>query len=191
MTTVAAVRKDKEIAIAADSLSKWGSMKESAKYVADSDKILRYEDNLIAVTGSASLKLILDDWLTNARRKPDFSTVGEIFRAFLGFHKTLKEEYFIRAEDDDEDEFESSRVNILIANPHGIFAVGAYRTVQEFTRFTAMGSGVDFAYGAMFSVYENADKNAAEIAEIGIRAAAEFDDSTELPVTLHKIKLDK
>ena len=57
-------------------------------------------------------------------------------------------------EEDKEDALESSRMDCLIANPHGIFGVAAHRTVQEFSRFYAYGSGSDYALGAMYSAYE-------------------------------------
>ncbi len=41
MTTVAVVRKEGVAAIAADTLTKWGSAKESAVYIANHEKILQ------------------------------------------------------------------------------------------------------------------------------------------------------
>ena len=62
MTTISIVKKNGEIAIAADTLTKWGSGKESAKYIANSGKIIRADDNFIAVTGNATFKLILKEY---------------------------------------------------------------------------------------------------------------------------------
>ena len=50
------------MAIAADTLTKWGSGKESAAYIANSEKILKIGANYIAVTGNATFKLILRDY---------------------------------------------------------------------------------------------------------------------------------
>ena len=51
MTTVAVVRKQGVAAVAADTLTKWGSAKESALYIANHEKILKVGESLIAVTG--------------------------------------------------------------------------------------------------------------------------------------------
>jgi ATP-dependent protease HslVU (ClpYQ) peptidase subunit len=101
----------------------------------------------------------------------------------------LKDKYYLRAEDEESDEFETSRMNVLIVNPHGIFAVGVLRTVNEYKRFTATGSGCDFAVGAMRAVYEDETKSAEDIAKIGIEVAAEFDDATALPMNCYTLKL--
>ena len=74
---------------------------------------------------------------------------GPIFEAWLSFHQLLKDKYYLRPEDEDSDEFETSRMNVLLVNPKGVFAVGVLRSVNEYKRFTAFGSGCDYAIGAM------------------------------------------
>src|SRR5215203_272693 len=123
MTTIVAVKKNGYAAIAADTLTMWGSMKESAEHIANHQKILEYQDNYLGFTGSASFKLVVEHWLRRQKRKPKFDSIEEIFDAWLSFHRHLKEDYFLRPEDDDADEFETSRMNVLIVNPHGIFSV--------------------------------------------------------------------
>jgi ATP-dependent HslUV protease subunit HslV len=189
MTTVVAVKKNGWVAIAADTLTMWGNMKESAEHIANHEKILKFQDNYLAFTGSSSFKLVVEHWLLNSKRKPKFESVEEIFDSWLSFHRQLKEKYFLRAEDEDSDEFETSRMNVLIANPKGIFAVGVLRSVNEYKRFTAFGSGCDYAIGAMRAVYHDAAKSAEDIAKIGIEVAAEFDDATGLPMHCYTIKL--
>jgi ATP-dependent protease HslVU (ClpYQ) peptidase subunit len=62
------------------------------------------------------------------------------------------------------------------------------REVFEFDRFWAIGSGRDFALGAMYSVYGRA-ASAAAVAEAGVVAGAEFDTGTALPIDLHEVEL--
>jgi ATP-dependent protease HslVU (ClpYQ) peptidase subunit len=62
------------------------------------------------------------------------------------------------------------------------------REVFEFDRFWAIGSGRDFALGAMYAVYAKA-KSAAAIAETGVMAGAEFDTGTSAPVLLHEVRI--
>jgi ATP-dependent protease HslVU (ClpYQ) peptidase subunit len=189
MSTIVAVKKNGWAAIAADTLTTWGSMKESAEHVENSDKILQFQDNYLAFIGSASFRLVVAHWLTNTRRKPKLDSIENIFDAWLTFHRDLKDKYFLRPDDEDSDEFETSRMNVLIVNPGGVFSVGVMRDVMEYKRFTAFGSGCDFAVGAMRTVYDDESKTAEEIARIGIEVAAEFDDGTALPMNCYTVKL--
>lgn len=186
MSTIVVVKKNKEIVIAADTLTTYGNTKESAAYVVNHEKIFAYRDNFLGVSGSASLGVAVQDFLAHTKRKISFETVAEIFRFGLLLHDELKENYFLRAEDDDED-FETFRGDILIANGKGIFGLSAYRYVQEYKKFYANGSGSPYALGAMFAVYET-DKTAEQIALLGIEAGAEFDDGSGLPITSFTVK---
>ncbi|MDC1312219.1 hypothetical protein N8Z26_07165 [Burkholderiales bacterium] len=182
MTTISVVRKDGYIAIAADTLTKWGSGKESAKYIVNSGKIIRIEDNFIAVTGNATFKMILKEYFMSNSQSISFQTVDDIFKAWNQLHLKLKEKYFLMPEEDKEDAIESSRMDALIANPYGIFGVSGHRTVQEFSRFYAYGSGSDYALGSMWATYDSQNINAETIAKKSVEAAAEFDDGTGLPL---------
>jgi ATP-dependent protease HslVU (ClpYQ) peptidase subunit len=76
----------------------------------------------------------------------------------------------------------------MIANPSGIFAVYSMREVFEFDRYWAIGSGRDFALGAMFVAYARAP-DPAKVAKIGVEAGAEYDTGTSLPMALHTVTL--
>lgn len=189
MTTVTVVRKNGIAAIAADTLTKWGSAKESAAYVANHDKILQLGNSYIAVTGTATFKTILRDYFEHTEEETRLDTPANIFRTWNRLHGTLKERYYLMPEEDKEDALESSRMDCLIANPHGIFGVAAHRTVQEFSSFYAYGSGSDYALGAMYSAYSDPSLGAEQIARQGVEAAAEFDDGTGLPITSFTVLL--
>ena len=189
MTTVTVVKKGGIAAIAADTLTKWGSAKESAAYIANHEKILRLGESYIAVTGTATFKTILRDYFEQTDEEVKLDTPGSIFRTWNRLHGALKERYFLMAEEDKEDALESSRMDCLIVNPHGIFGVAAHRTVQEFNSFYAYGSGSDYALGAMFSAYRETGLTAEQVARRGIEAAAEFDDGTGLPITSFTVRL--
>jgi len=176
-------------AIAADTLIKWGSAKESAAYIANHDKILRVGDSLVGVTGTATFTAILRDYFDHSSEEVRLDSPSQIFRAWNRLHGILKERYFLLPEEDKEDALESSRMDCLIANPHGIFGVAAHRTVQQFSKFYAYGSGSDYALGAMYSAYADPQLSAEQVARHGIEAAAEFDDGTGLPVTSYAIPL--
>ncbi|MGH9204543.1 MAG: hypothetical protein ACRD2A_25225 [Vicinamibacterales bacterium] len=189
MTTIAVVRKNGYAAIAADTLTKWGSGKESAAYVANNTKIVRVGDSYIAGSGTSTFKLILRDYFAQRGVPAGFDSSIDIFKTWQAFHAVLKEKYYLVTVGDKDDTIESSKFDVLIANPHGIFGVGAHRTVQEYRKFYAIGTGTDLALGAMYGVYDNPRLSAEQVARLAIEAAAEFDDATGLPVVSHAIKL--
>jgi ATP-dependent protease HslVU (ClpYQ) peptidase subunit len=76
----------------------------------------------------------------------------------------------------------------LVVNATGIFGVYSMREVFEFDRFWAIGSGRDFALGAMYTVY-NSTKSAKQIASLGVMAGVEYDTGTGLPLNIATVKL--
>jgi ATP-dependent protease HslVU (ClpYQ) peptidase subunit len=181
MSTVTAVKKDGKIAIACDSLIKWGSEKNTAKYIVNHNKILKVDDSYMAVTGPAAGILALKHYFKHTENKYCFDNVDDIFITFRDLQQALKDDYGFEVKSEDTG-FEPNSMYILIVNPHGIFAVGSYRDVQEFKTFYAYGSGNEYALGAMFDAYEKEKLSAEDVAKLGIKAAAEFDDATALPL---------
>jgi ATP-dependent HslUV protease, peptidase subunit HslV len=189
MTTIAVVRKNGHAAIAADTMTKWGTGKETAQYIVNHGKIFRVGDTYLGATGNATFQAILRDYFARRRVYARFETPLEIFRTWQKLHAVLKQDYYLVQAHGDEDSIESSRMDVLIANARGIFGVAAHRTVQEFSKFYAFGSGGDVAMGAMYAAYGDPQRSAEDIARLAIEAAAEFDDSTGLPIMAHTLKL--
>jgi len=130
---------------------------------------------------------VLENLLTRVKDL-DFHGKGAIYESFRKLHPMLKDEAFLNPKEEEDDPYESSQMTVMIANPSGIFAVYSMREVFEFDRFWAIGSGRDFALGAMYTTYAKA-KSAAAIAEAGVMAGAEFDTGTAIPVTLHEVRV--
>ena len=63
MTTLVAVRKNDEIAIAADSLTTFGDTRLSAEYDRTSEKIVHYQGTHIGLCGSAAHQLVFESLL--------------------------------------------------------------------------------------------------------------------------------
>ncbi|HEY9285044.1 MAG TPA: hypothetical protein VIP46_16450 [Pyrinomonadaceae bacterium] len=155
------------------------------------EKIIKVGSSYIGVAGSMTTDLALRMYFSKSGTKAKLNTVADIFMAWNKLPRVLKEEYFLNTQEDGDKSYESSRMDVLIANPYGIFGVGTYRSVQEFTKFYSYGSGCDYAQGAMCSIYNDAERTAEEIARLGVQAAAEFDEDTGLPITSYAIKLRK
>src|SRR3954464_1796146 len=177
MTTIVVVRKADRAVIAADSLTTFGTTRLAPTYDRSPHKVVAYRDSFIGVAGSAAHQLVLENLL---ERNPTLDLHGKaaIYETFRKLHPVLKEEAFLNPKEEDDDPYESSQMTVMIANPSGIYAVYSMREVFEFDRFWAIGSGRDFALGAMFVTYDGKSKTAAAVAQAGIHAGAEFDTGT-------------
>ena len=190
MTIIVVVRKGGEVAIAADSQTTFGDdQKLLAGYDLHHDKIFSIGEHHLAIAGSAAHDLVLQNALRSLKSR-DLKSRAGIFETFRKLHPKLKDHFFLRPEEEDDDPYESSQLMLLLANPHGIFGVYPMREVYEFSRFWAIGSGRAFAMGAMYTCYED-DLSAAQIAERGILAGCEFDLSSSLPMSLYTLPLSK
>ena len=187
MSTIVAVLKNNIACIAADSLTSFGDTCQAAEFVTDYDKILRYgEECYIGIVGSAAHHLVMQNLFEKHADKIDFSDRFSIFESMRQIHPILKDEYFLNSKDDDDDSYESSRVDALIVNRSGIFGLYSLREVDQYSRFWAVGSGAEFALGAMKVAYEQFD-NAEDVARAGVEAGACFDNSSALPMTSYSL----
>jgi ATP-dependent protease HslVU (ClpYQ) peptidase subunit len=191
MSTIVAVKKADSICIAADTLTCLGPTKESERYIAHPDKIIQVNDSYIAIVGHASWQLVLASYFANPKRMAKFRNELAIFETLVEMHQVLKEKYYLDTKEEENDAFESSQLDALVANPHGIFGIYSLRSVQAYTRFYARGTGAHYALGAMFAAYDAPGRTAEEIARIGIEASAEFDDGTSLPWSFRTLKIRK
>lgn len=188
MSTVVVVRKDGEAAIGADTLTSLGTIRESAAYVRNRSKILQAGQSYIATVGHASWGLVLSRYFSQHRQVPALDSRQAIFEEALRLHQTLKSEYFVNPDERDNDAFESSQLDCLIANPSGIYGLYSLRSVQEYSRFYAFGHGTKYALGAMKVAYE-LNLSAEAVARAGLEAAAEFDAFTQGPFDLFTMAL--
>jgi ATP-dependent HslUV protease subunit HslV len=195
MSTVVVVKKAGKVCIAADSLTSFGDLKLNSMYDAAHDKILHHDENYLGIVGSAAHQLVLESLLTSKKISDkkieiDFSSRLAIFETFRALHPVLKEKYFLNAKDEDDDPYESTQIDALIANPSGIFGVHSLREVTEYKKFWAIGSGAEYALGAMFAVFDNA-ASAEEVAHAGVAAGAEFNNASSMPLSSYIVDLQQ
>lgn len=188
MSTVTVVKKNGYVAIAADTLASYGSLKMSAAYSRTNHKIAIVGRSYLGMTGWAVSQQVLEHVFRKSGEPPALANTTEVFEAFQNVHARLKEHYFLVPRADPSDPFENSHMHVLIANAYGIFSVGALRTVTELERFWASGSGTEYALGAMHALYETTN-DVVSIAEAGVRAAADFDDATAAPIESYVVRL--
>lgn len=188
MTTIVVVRKGDKAVVGADTLGTYGDQLESATYIKNASKLIEVEDTWMAVTGHAAFDAVLRNIFAQDSFQKSFRSVNDILTTSLEIHKLLKDYYFLRPDEEEDDSFESSRMHMLLANPHGIFGVCAKRTVFEYTKFYAFGSGEQYALGAMHAVYDTTD-DPEQIARAGLEAAITFDSGTGAPIEIKAVKL--
>ncbi len=189
MTTIVAVKKNGVVAIAADTLTTFGNTRLHASQDGSHDKILQIGESYIGVCGSAAHHLVLSSLLA---KTPDvqLNSKAAIFETFRKLHPVLKEECFLNPKEDEEDPYESSQITALIANASGIYGIYSMREVFEFTQFWAIGSGHEFALGAMHHAYPQYD-SAMDIAKAGVETGIAFDKNSASPITLYSLALNR
>ena len=188
MSTIVVVKKNGKACMAADSLTTFGDLRMGAGYDVSHDKIQSYGSGFFGIVGSAAHALVMESVLKNNKVKIDFSDRMAIFETFRQLHPVLKDKYFLNAKDEDDDPYEASHIDALICNPNGIFGIYSLREVSEYTKYWAIGSGSEFALGAMHALYDRLD-SAEEIAKAGVEAGAEFNNATSMPLTFHTVEL--
>lgn len=188
MSTIVVVKKNGKACIAADTLTTFGDLRLASSFDAAHDKIQNYEDGYFGIVGSAAHALVMESVLKDKKIKIDFSDRMAIFETFRKLHPVLKDKYFLKTKEEDNDPYEATHIDALICNRKGIFGIYSLREVSEYTRFWAIGSGSEYALGAMYALYDRLDK-VEDIARAGVEAGCEFNSASALPLTLYTVDL--
>jgi ATP-dependent protease HslVU (ClpYQ) peptidase subunit len=172
---IVVVRKNGMACIGADDLSiSGGSRKCSSNHITNTEKIIQVGDSFLGAESDPALPLVLATYFHSKKSNPRFSSLNGIFEELLVMHQDLKEQYFLQPDSDEGGSFESIGFQMLIANPNGIFGTYSQRSVQEYTRFYAIGSGSNYALGALDALYERLD-SAEDLLKAALKTAREFD----------------
>ena len=94
MTTCVVVRKNNEIAIAADSLVTFGDTRLSNAYEAN-EKIFSVGSSYIALAGTTAHFPVMKKLLTDMGDDCRLGSRDEVFDTFSRVHQILKEKYFL------------------------------------------------------------------------------------------------
>jgi ATP-dependent protease HslVU (ClpYQ) peptidase subunit len=190
MSTLTVVKKCGIVAIAADRMTMQGSTKVPGPLQSHPSKIVSIGTSFIGSSGSTAHVRVMESLTKKYHDQFDLSSIGSIFETFRKLHATLVDEYYLMTnEDDDNQPYQSSQLNLLIANDTGIYEVKGYREVVEFERFWATGSGYKFALGAMAALYDEESMPAQQLAERGVEIGCLFDEGSGLPLESNVVKL--
>ena len=188
VTTVAVVRKGATACIAADSLTSFGEMKLTAEMSVGKRKVLAVGDAFLGLSGSTSHLGVLESHFASLDSPPELRSKSDIFETWRRLHVVLKEHYFLNPKDEATDPYESSQMTALVASPWGIFGIYSLREVFEYKAYWALGSGREYALGALAALYDRLP-TAQEIAEEAVRASCTFDNGSSLPLERHVVAL--
>ncbi len=171
MSIVAALRRSGSITMAADTLALFGESMVIPQANASVSKMLRVGDAIVGGTGWAVYDDILDHFLATAD-PPPLNSRREIYAFFLDFWKALRETYSLVNEQSASKEtpFGDLDATFLIASPGGLFKVSSDLGVTEFKQYHAIGSGCEYALGAMHVLF-GAEPNNQTIVRSACEAA--------------------
>lgn len=187
MSIVCAVRKNSEIAISADSLTSYGALRASSRHLKNSGKLYKVNGSVIGIVGWSAVSGIIEHLILRDKKIFQLGGRMEIMSTLLALHERMKDDYFLKTFEDRDQPVESIQLQALVVNREGLFEINSYREVNEYLTFWAMGSGKRLALGAMHALYDQG-MSAKAVAEAGVRAASEFDDSCSLPLKSRVIR---
>jgi ATP-dependent protease HslVU (ClpYQ) peptidase subunit len=187
MSVVVAVTKNHSTILAADSLTLFGSSQRMPAANSSTTKVRRIGSALLGATGWGIYDNILDNFLVE-HPPPTFGSESEIFAFFLELWRALHDRYsFVNDQCHDKDSpFGDLDSTFLIGTGEGIFKVSHDMDVARFKQYYAIGSGSEYALGAMHQLYDQS-LDAAEIARRAVRTAIEFDVNCGGEVTEHAL----
>lgn len=184
MSVVVAVTKRGRTCMAADTLYLTGPQKDYSDNLVGRSKIRRFGSNLIGLAGWSVYQNIFAHYLAKQRGGP-LKSEEMIFEFFLKFWKTLRARYpFVREQREGADSpFGDLDSSFLLANRHGIFDVHGNLTVWRHREFCAIGSGSQYAYGALHALSPSIN-SARELAEQAVLTAIRYDDGCGGPIEI-------
>ncbi len=189
MSIVVAVQKDGLIALASDSLSVFGSHREDQTNIINNQKIVSVGSSYLGYTGWGLYGNILSHYLKKQKTPPRLTDEHAIFSFFLKFMKDLRDRYNLVNDqaNSEKDPFADLDSCFIIANRSGIYGVSSNLSVCQYRTFHAIGSGCDYAFGALHATYDQ-ELPVEAIARCAVEAAIRFDSDCGGEVVLKTVQ---
>lgn len=189
MSVIVAVRQASQIVIAADTQDNFGDLRPPAENH-EAIKLREVGDAVLGSSGWALYDDIFGHYLAKQKRVR-LDSRPAIFDFFVRFWKQLHRAYpFVNDQPGKESDspFANLDATFLVASPAGIFLVSSNMSVSEFRQYYAIGSGGDYAIGAMHALYGEV-KDPAKVAERAVRAGMAYDAACGGRVDLRTVKM--
>ena len=187
MSVIVAVTTSRTV-LAADSQTSFGDSQRIPSVNCRTRKVRRVGDALLGAAGWGVYDYIFDNFLEEGP-EPDLTDDRAIFAFFLDLWKALHEKYpFVNDQSQGKDSpFGDLDSSFLIASRTGIYKVSHDLDVCSFDQYYAIGSGAEYAMGALHALYDGGGDPVA-LARAAVEAAIQFDvhcggdpDVLELP----------
>lgn len=187
MSIVVAVRKRNQIVIASDSQSSFGSCRVPSENH-QTVKIRKAGSSYIAAAGWAVYDDILQDFI-DRRKVGTLRTRKAIFKFFMHLWKEAHKSYaFVNDQPGEKDSpFGDLDSSFLIVNSAGLFYVSSDMSTTKFEKYFAIGSGGDYALGALHALYDSG-LGAVALAEKAVEAAIAFNIYCGGAIRVEKIR---
>ena len=190
MSVIAAVRKDRRLVIAADSQDNFGDLRPPPDNHS-AMKLRAIDRAWLGCSGWAIYDEILAHYLRKRSTRTQFNTREDVFEFFLKFWRAIRADYpFVNEQSRSEDKtpFADLDATFLIASAGGIFLVSSNMSVSSFNQYYAIGSGGDFALGALHALYGDVN-DPAVLAQRAIDAAKAYDSGCGGVTVLREVTL--
>ncbi len=190
MSIVVAVKKNGNVAVAADTMHSSGTRREHPDNLIERSKLKKIGRSWLGGVGWSVYDNIIDHYLRSYKRAPALRNEQDIFVFFLKFWRVLRDKYQVvndQPDRDDRSPFCDLDSEFIVVNPRGIFTVASDLTVMEFEKFVAIGSGDKYAYGALHALYDSR-RSADAIARQAAEAAVHFDQSCGGTIDVEAVK---
>jgi len=191
MSIVTALRRNGRITIAADTLAVFGEGMLIDCKNARAAKITPIGDAMLGGTGWAVYDDILDHFLAKSP-PPRLHTRREVYAFFLEFWRALRETYSLVNEQaaTKETPFGDLDATFLVASPGGLFKVSSDLGVTEFKHCHAIGSGAEYALGALHAMStDDSTRSDEAMVTAACRAAIAYDTFCGGDIDLHQVTL--
>jgi ATP-dependent HslUV protease, peptidase subunit HslV len=175
MTVAVTVLKKNRLVIGADTQFSFGDTCMPSNNHSAS-KIFTINGTYVAGSGWGLYDNIFQDFLSDKKNKNlKLNDERAIFKFFNNLYFTVKEKYsYVNDQCNSKDTpFADLDSRFLIANRKGMFYVSSSMSVHKFERYFAIGSGCDYALGAIHVLYDS-HFSAKEICQKAILAAIDM-----------------
>ncbi len=176
MSIIVAVEKASELVMAADTQENFGEHAVPSM-LRKAEKFRPVGDALVGCAGWAVYDNLLDDYLPR-QKKVNLGSSKAIFSFFLDFWQALREDYSLvnpqpAVDEEEGTPFGELDSDFLIVHQSGLYHVSSQLAVVRFDRFAAIGSGSDYAAGALYALYDS-ELDAETLARRAVETAMAF-----------------
>lgn len=177
MSVVVAIRRGVQTIMAADQLIHDDISVKPPDCLHATSKFVRVGTTAIGVVGYSVYKMVLLDYASKLRKMPKFENEHAVFEFFLRFWRALRLHYhFVRDQTSDESSpFVDLNARFLLGTKKAIFQVDRDLGVTRYETYAAIGSGGEFALGALRATFDLPDMELEEVAKRAVGAATAFD----------------